>query len=125
MKRILLIEPDRVLARTYRSLLENKGYSVQVSYSAQEAINLADKTTPDLIIVEVQLISHSGIEFLYELRSYPEWQRIPVIILSIIPRQEFEDNWDLLKSELNVASYLYKPSTDLKDLAVEVSKILK
>lgn len=125
MKRVLLIEPDRVLSETYSKYLKSMGLSVEVATNAQDAVNLADKNTPDLIIAEIQLVAHSGIEFLYEFRSYPEWQKIPVLILSIIPKQEFQDNWKLLRSELNIKKYLYKPTIDLSELGNEVLKALK
>ena len=31
---------------------------------------------PAIVMLELQLVEHSGIEFLYEFRSYPEWQRV-------------------------------------------------
>jgi DNA-binding response OmpR family regulator len=124
MPKILIIEPDHVLAKTYKTALENAGYKVSTSTNAQDAINEVDSNEPDLIIVEIQLVSHSGIEFLYEFRSYKEWQKVPVLILSMVPMQEFSDNWELLSKELNIASYLYKPSVKLGQLIKEVEKIL-
>jgi DNA-binding response OmpR family regulator len=82
MSQILLIEPDIVLANIYTKALTHEGYRVVVAGDAQAAISLADKSKPDLIIMEIQLVSHNGIEFIYELRSYPEWQDIPIIIQS-------------------------------------------
>lgn len=125
MGRILLIEPDKVLSRSYKKALEQAGHEVHCISNAQDAINNADQTLPDVVILEIQLIAHSGIEFLYEFRSYPEWQKVPVIILSLVPPQEFNNNWQLIKDELNIDTYLYKPATTLNELINEVSKILK
>ena len=79
---ILIVEPDVVLAKSYQKALESLNYVVYLANSAQNAINQVDKNKIDLIILEIQLIDHSGIEFLYELRSYPEWDNIRIIILS-------------------------------------------
>ena len=122
MSRILLIEPDLILARTYATALETAGHEVYPVSSAQSGIMVADDKNPDLVILEIQLIKHSGIEFLYEFRSYQEWQSIPVIVLSQVPPGEFNDSWQLLKNELGVGPYLYKPLTTLKQLINNVAE---
>ena len=116
MAHILLVEPDRVLAETYRSTLESAGHDVVPCASAQAAIFAADQRKPDIVILELQLIEHSGIEFLYELRSYQEWQDIPVLIHSQVPAGEFAANWQLMRHRLSIAEYLYKPVTNLRTL---------
>lgn len=113
---ILFIEPDRVLAETYFQALTNAGHEVIVTPSAQTAIMVTDQINPDLIILEIQLIEHSGIEFLYELRSYLDWQNIPVIIQTIVPPGEFTGNWQVMKHQLGISEYLYKPNTSLSRL---------
>jgi DNA-binding response OmpR family regulator len=124
MARVLLIEPDRLLAGTYAEALTVAGHKVVACAGAQAAILAADQKRPDAIILELQLIEHSGLEFLYELRSYPEWQNIPVIIQSGVPPTEFSDGGSLLESELNVKTYLYKPRTSLRQLLKTVTEQL-
>jgi len=113
---ILLVEPDRVLARTYTQALEQAGHSTAQANTAQTAIFAVDEQQPDLIFLEMQLVGHGGVEFLYELRSYPEWQTIPVVALSLTPPGEFKDSWQLLQDQLGVQRYLYKPHTSLAKL---------
>lgn len=124
MAQILLIEPDRVLAESYVQALLHAGHEVQAAGGAQAAVMSADAIMPDLVILELQLVEHSGIEFLYEFRSYPDWQNVPVIIQSNVPRQEFSDNWRLLRQELGVREYLYKPRTSLEELLAAVGQHL-
>ncbi len=124
MAHILLIEPDAVLAATYEATLKADGHTVATAHSAQNAIGLADISEPDVVILELQLSNHSGIEFLYEFRSYPEWQRIPVIILSTIPEREFINSHELLTNELGVARYCYKPKTTLATLQQVVHSLV-
>lgn len=116
MARILLIEPDRLLAGSYAQALQLAGHQVNAASSAQAAILTADAVTPDLVILELQLVEHSGIEFLYEFRSYPDWQNIPVLIQTQVPQSEFAGSWQLLQKELGVQAYLYKPRTSLRQL---------
>lgn len=116
MADILMLEPDAVLARIYRQTFESAGHTVRRSVSAQDGIFQIDTRVPDVVIVELQLVAHSGIEFLYELRSYSEWQQLPVLIHSCIPPIEFEDSQQLLRDMLHVHAYLYKPQTTLQTL---------
>jgi DNA-binding response OmpR family regulator len=120
MARILLIEPDRVLAESYVQALIHAGHEVQAAGGAQAAVMSADAILPDLVILELQLVEHSGIEFLYEFRSYADWQDVPVIIHSQVPPAEFADNRQLLRGELGVKTYLYKPRTSLAELLAAV-----
>ncbi len=120
--RILLVEPDKLLARTYKQALESAGHEVMVDGTAQGAVHAADEQAPDLVLLEMQLVSHSGVEFLYEFRSYSDWQDIPVIVLSQVPPAEFLGSWDLLQRELGVKKYLYKPHTSLKKLLRTVNE---
>ena len=125
MADILMLEPDAVLADIYRTVFEAAGHTVRRSVSAQDSVFAVDERQPDVIIVELQLVAHSGIEFLYELRSYSEWQDIPVIIHSCIPPTEFEDSSGLLSGLLGVRTYLYKPQTTLTKLLREVRTIVE
>ncbi|HTB48920.1 MAG TPA: response regulator [Verrucomicrobiae bacterium] len=122
MSHILLVEPDRVLAETYYRALTSARHKVVVCAGAQAAILAADERKPDLVILELQLIEHSGIEFLYEFRSYGDWQTIPVIIHSQVPPGEFTTNRGLLKDELGVQAYLYKPHTSLRHLLAQANE---
>jgi len=125
--RILLVEPDRLLAETYKKALHAAGHTVHIAPTAQAAIQAADEHRPDFVLLELQLVSHSGIEFLYEFRSYPEWQNIPVSIISNVPPGEFYESWDILKDQLGVVAYRYKPRTSLAALRrlVEESATIK
>ena len=124
MAQILLIDPDHLLAETYRVALAAIGHKVTARAGAQAAITAADRAKPDLVILELQLIEHSGVEFLYEFRSYPEWQNIPVVVQTGVPPAEFADNWQLLKDGLGVNTYLYKPQTSLRQLLACVQEQL-
>ena len=123
MSQVLLIEPDKLLAETYAQTLIDAGHSVFPCASAQAAIITADQSKPDVVILEIQLIEHSGIEFLYEFRSYAEWQDVPVIILSQVPPGEFSGSLSLIRNQLGVRTYLYKPLTSLRALLASVDQL--
>jgi two-component system OmpR family response regulator len=120
MAQILLVEPDTALARIYYSALKAAGYKVSIASNAQSAITAADRHKPDMVILEMQLVRHNGLEFLYEFRSYPEWQKIPILLHTLVPPAEFAGNTSLWH-ELGVDGYMYKPRTSLKQLLRSVA----
>jgi CheY-like chemotaxis protein len=78
-----------------------------------------------LLILDLVLANHrSGIEFLYEFRSYPEWQNLPVVIFSHVAAEDLKGCLDSLK-QLNVAAYRYKPTTSLSELAQSIDQALQ
>ncbi|MFA5004131.1 MAG: response regulator [Candidatus Saccharimonadales bacterium] len=120
---VLLIEPDKILSNIYVRSLVGAGHTVAATMNAQHAIQLADEQQPDLVIVELQLKGHNGVEFLYEFRSYQEWLTIPVLVHSFVPPTEFVRT-PLLTQELGVNDYLYKPTTSLAKLIQAVQKLV-
>lgn len=121
--KIVLLEPDKVLADTYRTMLMQAGHKVVMCATAQAAIFASDDLQPDLVITELQLTGHSGIEFLYEFRSYDDWGNVPVLVLTNVPAGEFNGSWDMLRDQLGVRGYHYKPLTSLRTLLRSVNAL--
>jgi CheY-like chemotaxis protein len=115
MCRILLLEPDGLLAASISRYFAAAGLKVQAHSDPQAAVSRADKQLPDIVITELQLAGRSGVEFLYEFRSYPEWQTIPVIVYTSLHNQDLSAYQNVF-SELNVQTCLYKPATSLEQL---------
>lgn len=116
---VLLIEPDQVLQRIYSCALEEQHFHVRKAMTAQDAIRELEINTIDMIIIELQIAEHNGVEFIHELRSYPEWQDIPMIFHTFVPRGSLGINVLSLK-KLGVVDYLYKPTTSLEKLVSKV-----
>ncbi len=116
MAHILLLEPNTLLAKVYTQALEHVGHSVDRAAGAQTAVDAADKKTPDVVIAELHLPGHSGIEFLHEFRSYAEWADIPVILNTTMTAAHLAPVLDALHRDLGIREILYKPRTSLQDL---------
>lgn len=116
MSNILLVEPDKIIGKAISEFLQSSGHSVTLAGSAQQAVEAADKQLPDIVISEVLLASHNGIEFLYEFRSYPDWRDVPVLIYSRIPPEDIGMT-NKMAYELNIYKILYKPEVGLSKLA--------
>lgn len=118
---ILLIEPDTVLADLYKQSFERVGHKVMRVSSAQGGVTVSDIRKPDVVVMELQLSSHSGVAFLYEFRSYHDWLSIPVVIHSVIAPRDVTQFQAAFK-ELGVSDYLYKPHTSLRKLIAATEK---
>lgn len=121
MAHILLIEPDSILARTYKAILEHAGHSVTWHVHPQHAINSMDEKQADAVVLELQLPKHNGVEFLHEFRSYPEWANIPVILHTMLHTSHPAVHQSLWQN-FGIASHLYKPQSSLADLVRTVNR---
>ncbi len=113
--RILLIEPDRSMGKMLAEAFELDGHSVNVQRDGQHALDGVDHHNPDVIVLEPQLSKHNGVEFLFELRSQLDWQKIPVVLYATnrnVLGKEFEKAWQ----QLGVKQILYKPETSIAKL---------
>ena len=113
---VLLIEPDLILAKTYKEALENNSLDVSIVNDAESAVYEIDKQAPQIIVLELQLAKYSGIDFLHEFNTYEDWQGIPVIIYSRIPKYTFEKE-EVDWSKFGVKRYLEKSKYTVAELA--------
>lgn len=122
MKHILLVEDDPWLNDLYMAGLARMAETtVHTASSAEQALELLDQKSIDLLVLDMFLGQFNGIEFLHELKTYSDTRKLPVIILSAVHAHDFAmspERW----REYNVVKYLYKPSTKPEDLAVSVRK---
>jgi DNA-binding response OmpR family regulator len=119
---VLLVERDPLLGELYYRKLA-QGNRVSVARHAQGAVDVLDSAHVDLIVMDVLVGKHNGIELLYEIRSYDDWMSIPVIILSSLPVENFPiapEAW----ADYGVVDWLYKASTRPGDLAAAVNEAL-
>ncbi len=122
MATILLLEPDKKLAASYRRSLEADGHKVHWQTDAQKALAVLDEHSPELIILELHLANHNGVEFLYEVRSYPDCDHIPVLLHTMVPAEHpglGQGFWP----QLGIHDYLYKPQTSLAQLVRRVNSL--
>lgn len=123
MAKVLLVEPDKLLAGTYLKSFKTKDIAVHWEPSAQGAVTFLDANHPPLVILELQLASHNGVEFLYELRSQSDWQDIPVLLHTLVPLTELHLT-ETTKAQLGIVDYFYKPYTTLENLTTRVGQLL-
>lgn len=122
--RILLVEPDAILANLYTTGLQGDGHIVDTAKTAQVAVQEADAHRPDLVVLNIDMARHNGMEFLYEFRSYDEWQSIPVILLVSKLNHDLAEA-PVLRKDLAVSAVLVRSEMTLQQLCDAVARLQK
>ncbi len=91
VRSILVVEDDADTARLIEHHLEKAGYEVDVASSGEQALQLLQWITPDLITLDLQLPGMDGFEFAATLAENPETHNIPVLALSVLQDEEQRD----------------------------------
>lgn len=80
---ILLVEDDRAIRDSLHDLLMDEGYSVSAAKSVEEALDvLARDRPPCLILLDLMMPRMDGRTLLATLKSDPDLQRIPVVVMT-------------------------------------------
>ncbi|NLH79758.1 MAG: response regulator, partial [Phyllobacteriaceae bacterium] len=82
MARVLIVEDEEALGLLLRYNLESEGYEVEVCPRGDDADTRLRESTPDLLILDWMLPGLSGIELCRRLRTRPETERLPIIMLT-------------------------------------------
>ena len=101
--RVLVVEDEEKLALSLKAGLEAEQYSVRVSYTGEDGFYLAEMESFDLLILDLMLPGHNGIEILASLRK--RGNQTPVMILS--GRDSMQDR--VLGLDTGADDYLVKP----------------
>jgi two-component system alkaline phosphatase synthesis response regulator PhoP len=111
MKNILLVEDEENLVQIVGSVLEEEGYNVRRSMSAEEALRLLPSYRPDLIISDLKMGEMDGFEMMEQIRKQRETKQIPFIYVT-----SFDDEDSARKAKnLGATAYITKPF-DLDEL---------
>lgn len=85
---VLVVDDEPSIRRFLRHILEAEGFLVIESRSGEDAVAIAQRETPSLVLLDLVLPDIDGFEVLARLKEKPETSSIPVIILSIIEDEE-------------------------------------
>jgi two-component system phosphate regulon response regulator PhoB len=102
---ILIVDDEVDLVELLAELFTREGHRTLVAHDGKEALHIAQRSTPDLVLVDWMLPEMSGIEVLKRLRATEATSAIPVILLTA--RREEVDR--LLGLELGADDYVVKP----------------
>ncbi|MBW3569086.1 response regulator [Candidatus Parcubacteria bacterium] len=120
MAKILLVEDDNNLREIYGARLTAEGYDIVSANDGEEALAIAVKEKPDLVITDVMMPRISGFDMLDILRNAPETKDTKVIMMTALSQAEDKARADSLGADM----YLVKSQVTLEDVAKAVRDIL-
>lgn len=82
MQNILIADDDTTLRTALTRYLKKRNFEVWEAGSGQEALNLFQEKTPDLIVSDVMMPEMDGFEFCRQVRRSGKGQLIPFLFLS-------------------------------------------
>jgi DNA-binding response OmpR family regulator len=121
MKRILFIEDESALQKTFGDILTKRGYELISALDGEIGLRLAKTQKPDLILLDLVLPKMHGFSVLKELKSDAETKDIPIIVLTNLEAMEDVDK----AIELGAKTYLVKTQYNLEDVVEKVKKALE
>ncbi len=81
-KKVMIVEDNELNMKLFRDLIEASGYETVQTRNGMEAMDLARRHQPDLILMDIQLPEVSGLEVTRWLKDDPDLHVIPVIAVT-------------------------------------------
>ncbi|MBB1532428.1 response regulator [Candidatus Saccharibacteria bacterium] len=120
MAKILLVEDDQSLREIYGIRLTAEGYEIVPAGDGEQALALAVKERPDLIISDVMMPKISGFDMLDILRSTPETKDIKVIMMTALSSEDQRERGEALGAD----RFLVKSQVGIEDVVNAVHEVL-
>lgn len=120
MAKILLVEDDKSLREIYGVRLLAEGYDIVSAGDGEEALAMAIKDRPDLIVSDVMMPKISGFDMLDILRSTTETKSIKVIMMTALSSEDQRQRGE----QLGADRYLVKSQVGIEDVVRTVHEVL-
>ena len=118
-KAILLVDDDNEIIESMRTVLESKGYRILVARDGNAGLTVAERETPDLIVLDMMMPKKSGFLVLEKLKGRPGGL-IPTIMITGNEGSRHRAYAEML----GVRDYIRKPFA-MEKLVRSVERILE
>ncbi len=121
MKKILIIEDEKMLTDIYEERFKREGFEVHSAISAEEGLEKAIEVKPDLIILDILLPKGNGTDFLEKMQKRDDIKDTKVIAYS-----NYDDNETREKAmRLGAKEYLIKTNYTPKEILDLINKYIQ
>ena len=118
-KKILLVEDSAFFRNMIKNYLEGSGYEVELAENGKKALNkLASDGHFDLIITDLEMPEMDGFELIKVLRSNPDYQNIPIIVVTALVGE------DIRRRALELGANGYEIKLNREKLLEEIENLL-
>lgn len=120
-EKILIVEDEEATRETWTEFFNNTGYQIAQSGDGQEALEMARREQPDIILLDLRLPKIDGYQVCQKIKGDPETAQIPIIMITAF----LTGPSDTVRGiEYGADDYLSKP-VDLDVLAARVKMVLR
>ena len=91
VKRVLVADDDADLSELLTIFLRTRGIEVREVHAGHEVSAAAEKFKPDVLLLDLMLPGKTGFEVLRELKSYPATESIPVVVMSAMHLNAYQE----------------------------------
>ena len=91
-QRVLLAEDEPNIVESLTFLVERAGFAVEVATTGPQALEAAQASPPDVLVLDVMLPGIDGLEVLRRLRASPATAELPVLMLTAKGQREDREN---------------------------------
>lgn len=119
--KILIVEDDDFLLKMYVTKFNLEGYDVLSAATGMQGLKIAQKESPELILLDLNLPEMSGFEVLEKIKADNDIKDIPIIILTNYSQKEDIDKCLALGAD----DYLIKAHFVPSEVISKVKKILE
>ncbi len=120
MAKILIVEDEISLRDVYAARLEAEGYQIVLAANGEEALAVAVKERPDLILLDVMMPKISGFDVLDIIRTTPEIAHTKVIMMTALSAPEDRERGE----KLGVDRYLVKSQVVMEEMVKTIAEVL-
>ena len=79
---VLVVEDDADIRERLRAMLDQDGWQVATAADGREALDMAVRGMPSLVLLDLMMPGMDGFAFLRALRAHPEGRLVPVVVLT-------------------------------------------
>ena len=118
--KIMLVEDDAALREIYSIRIAADGYEVVSAGDGEEALAMAVRENPDLILSDVMMPKISGFDMLDILKNTPETAKIKVVMLTALSSDDQRERGERLGAD----RYLVKSQVGIEDVVNVIHEVL-
>ena len=119
-QRILVVDDMQVFREPIAAALKLAGYETDCAEDGQQALALARRHRPDLVLLDVAMPKMDGLDFLKAARSDDNLRRVPVILLTAVAEKQYV----IKAGRYGISDYLLKSQFSTDELQNRVKRAL-
>jgi CheY-like chemotaxis protein len=117
-KRVLVVDDDQVVGKSFERVLTDKGYKVDTALSGREAFDKYAGADFDMVFMDLKMPGPDGLEVAKRIKEMNPW--LPIVVVTGYGSQEDEEK----AKAIGVAEFLHKPLTPaaIEEVAARVTE---